>query len=87
MKNVEVLVNTFLHPKTETKIMFVTLFYSFLKNSEPQYVIFEGKRSSIIILKLCKFNVNLWTLCFVLEKVNTCRPLVRESMCGEEVFR
>ena len=49
---------------TETKIIFKTLFYSFLKNYST------SKRSTIIFFKLCKANVNLWNLCFfVLQKV------------------
>ena len=35
----------------------------------PEQVIFSGTLSTIIIFKRCKFNVNLWTLCFVLQKV------------------
>ena len=27
--------------------------------------IVSGKLSTIIIFKLCKFNVNLWSLCFL----------------------
>ena len=34
------------------------------KTTAPQQVIF----STIIIFKLCKFNVNLWTLCFLSYK-------------------
>ena len=47
---------------TETNIIFMTLFYLF------QQVVFSGKRSTIIFFKLCKFNVNLWTLCFLSYK-------------------
>ena len=55
--------NNFRLTITETKIIFITLFCSFL--------IFLGKLSNIIIFKLHKFSVNLWTLCFfVLQKVH-----------------
>ena len=47
----------------------MTLFYSFLKNTAPHQLIFLGKLSTIIIFKRCKFSVNLWKLCFVLQKV------------------
>ena len=51
----------------ETNIIFMTLFYSFLKNS------------IIIIFKLCEFNVNLLTLLFfVLQKVH--RPFKIKPM-------
>ena len=49
----------------KTKMIFMTLFYSFLKIYTPQQVIRSGKLSIIIIFKLCKFNVNLLTLCFL----------------------
>ena len=39
-------------------------FTNFSKTAAPQYVKFQGK----LYTKLCKFNVNLWTLCFVLGK-------------------
>ena len=39
------------------------------KLQQLQQVIFEGKLSNIILFKLCKFNVNLWTVCFVWQKV------------------
>ena len=38
------------------------------KITAPQHVIFSGKLSTIIIFKLCKFSVNLWTLCFMSYK-------------------
>ena len=41
----------------------MTLFYSFLKN-------YSTSASNIFREAFyCKFNVNLWTLCFVLQKV------------------
>ena len=43
----------------------------FLKNSKttaPRQAIFKGKLSTIISFKLCKFYVNLWTLCFAPTK-------------------
>ena len=47
------------------------LFINSSKTTAPQQVIFSGKLSTIIIFKLCKFNVNMWTLCFfVLQKVH-----------------
>ena len=63
--------NTFLH----AKIIFVSwslrrklfswhCFTHFSKTTAPQQVIF----STIIIFKLCKFNVNLWTLCLLSYK-------------------
>ena len=67
--------NTFLH----AKIIFVSwslrrklfswhCFTHFSKTTAPQHVIFSGKLSTIIIFKLCKFSVNLWTLCFLSYK-------------------
>ena len=64
--------NTFLH----AKIIFVSwslrrqlfswhCFTHFPKTTASQQVIFSVKLSSVIIFKLCKFNVNLWTLCFL----------------------
>ena len=49
------------------KIIFATLFYSFLKNynTTASYIL----RETIFMFKPCRFNVNLWTLCFVLQKV------------------
>ena len=41
----------------------------FSKTTALQQVIFTGMLSTIIIFKLCKFNVNLLTLCYVLQKV------------------
>ena len=38
------------------------------KTRAPQHVMFSGKLSTIIIFKLCKFSVNLWTLCFLSYK-------------------
>ena len=48
------------------KIIFMTLFYSLPQNySTPARNIFmEAFYYSIIIFKLCKLSVNLWTLCF-----------------------
>ena len=43
-------------------------FTHFPKAAAPQHVIFSGKLSTIIIFKLCKFSVNLWTLCFLSYK-------------------
>ena len=43
---------------------------------------FKGKLSTIIIFKLCKFNVNLWTLCFVLHKVPKPMKHVRLEMAA-----
>ena len=40
-------------------------FPHFSKTTTPQQVIFWKKLSTIIIFKLCEFDVNLWTLCFV----------------------
>ena len=67
---------------TETKVIFMTLFYSFLKNyTAPQQVIFSGKLSTVIIFKLCKFNVNLWTLWgfFSYKKYIGCRGRVDKN--------
>ena len=50
----------FLHNKTETNTYFS-------KTTTPQYVQLQGKLSTIIIFKLCTFNVNL-ALCIVLGK-------------------
>ena len=41
----------------------------FSKTTAPQQLIFQGTLSTIIIFKRCKFSVNLWTLCYVLQKV------------------
>ena len=38
------------------------------KTTAPQHVILSGKLSTIIIFKLCKLSVNLWTLCFLSYK-------------------
>ena len=56
---------TGLHAKSETKII---CFTNFSETTAPQLVKFQGKHSTIIIFKLCRFNVNLWTFCFVLGK-------------------
>ena len=51
-------------------------FTHFPNTTAPQNVIFSGKLSTIIIFKLCKFSVNLWTLYFfVLQKLH--RPFTR----------
>ena len=64
-------VNIFCLVITETRIVFETLFYSFLKKYSTTASPISGTLSTIIIFKLCKFNVNLWTLCFfVLQKVH-----------------
>ena len=52
---------------TETKL-FSDLFYSFLKNYSTSASNILREAFYIIIFKLCKFNVNLWTLCFVSYK-------------------
>ena len=53
----------------ETEIISMTLFYSFLKNySTSARNLFREAFYTIIIFKLCKFNVNMWTLCFVSYK-------------------
>ena len=46
----------------------MTLFYSFLKNYSTSASNISREAFYIIILKLCKFNVNLSTLCFVSYK-------------------
>ena len=48
----------------------MTLFFSFLKflTTAPQQLIFYDTLSTIMIFKQYKFNGNLWTLCFVLQK-------------------
>ena len=43
-------------------------FTHFPKTTAPPHIIFSGKRSTIIIFELCKFSVNLWTLCFLSYK-------------------
>ena len=55
----------FKHGKTETNFFYFT---QFSKTTAPQKVKFKRKLSTIKIFKLCKFSVNLWTLCFVLGK-------------------
>ena len=40
----------------------------YLKTTSPQQLLFSWKLSAIIIFKLCKFSVNLWTLCFLSYK-------------------
>ena len=47
----------------------MTLFYLFLKNYNTSATNILREALYYSIFKLCKFNVNLWTLCFVLEKV------------------
>ena len=50
------------------KHFFVTLFFNthFSKTTASQQIIFFNRKlSTIVILKACKFKVNLWTLCFV----------------------
>ena len=48
----------------------MTLFYSFLKNySTSATNTLTLTLSTIIIFKQCKFNVSLWPLCFMLQKV------------------
>ena len=44
-------------------------FTHFPKTTAAQQLIFQGTLSTIIIFKQCKFNVNLWKLCFELQKV------------------
>ena len=41
----------------------------FLQTTAPQRVQCSGKLSTINVLKRCKFNVNMWTLSFVLQQV------------------
>ena len=57
--------------KLRQKLFSWHCFTNFSKTTAPQKVIFYGKLSTIIIFKLCKFNVNPWTLFFFffLQKV------------------
>ena len=58
--------NNFHHTMTtETEIILWHGFTHFSKTAAPQQVMLQGKLSTIIIFKLSKLNVNLWTLCFV----------------------
>ena len=50
------------------KIRVYMLITHFPKITAPQHVIFSGKLSTTIVFKLCKFGVNLWTLCFLSYK-------------------
>ena len=50
------------------KRQFITFCTHFSKTTAPQKLIISWKLSSIIIFKLCKFNVNLWTLCLLSYK-------------------
>ena len=50
------------------KLFSLHCFTHFPKTTAPQHVAFSGKLSTIIIFKLCKFSVNLWTLCFLSYK-------------------
>ena len=43
-------------------------FTHFSKTTAPQQVILSGKLSTIIIFRLCEFNVNLWTSWFLSYK-------------------
>ena len=51
-----------------------TTFTHFSKTTASQSVKFQGELSTIIIFKLCKFNVNLWTF-FVRKKFIGLYPL------------
>ena len=53
----------------------------FPKTTAPQPVIFSGTLSTIIIFKLCKFSVNLLTLCFLSYK-KYIHPL-RQTRCHQ----
>ena len=66
---------------TETNIIFMTLFTHFSKTTAPQQVIFSGQLSTIIIFKLCKFSVNLWTLFFFSYKkyLNTLKLKLKQT--------
>ena len=64
--------NSFCLSDDETKIVLacknVFSLYCFTHFiTAPPQLIFLGALSTIIIFKLCRFNVNLWTLCFVLQ--------------------
>ena len=59
-------------------------FTHFPKTTAPQHVILSGKLSTIIIFKLCKFSVNLWTLCFLSYKSYN-DPLKTKSLQGWSV--
>ena len=51
-------------------VFFVTLFYSFLKKLQHlSQLFFNGSFLLSLSSNFVKFNVNLWTLCFVLQKV------------------
>ena len=45
------------------------MFYSFFKNYSTSAS--TGNLCSTIVFKLCKFSVNLWTLCFLSDRKYT----------------
>ena len=61
-------------------------FDHFPKTTAPQHVIFSGKLSTIIIFKLCKFSVNLWTLCFLsyIDPLNSAFSIIIQ--CSKSVL-
>ena len=73
---------------TETKLIFLTFCTNFSKTTAPRQVIFFEKLSTIIIFKRCKFNVNLWTLCFLSYKkyIDPLKTLDTIGNCQRQVF-
>ena len=70
---------------TENKIIFMTLFFSFLKNNSTlKQLIFSGKLSTTIIFKLCKFSVNL-SLCFLSYR-KYIHPLMGDTQQDCKIF-
>ena len=55
-------------------------FTHFSKTTSPRQVIFQGKLSTITIFKLWQINVNLRTLCFVLQKVKYTFGFLNQSV-------
>ena len=53
---------------TEMKIIFITLFYKFLKNYSTSANNIFREAFYHRYLQTVKFNVNLWTLCFLSNK-------------------
>ena len=63
-------------------------FTHYPKTTAPQHVIFSGKLSTIIIFKLCKFSVHLWTLYFLSYKkyIHPTCPLSRQLCLTQFIY-
>ena len=62
----------------------MTLFTHFSKTtSAPQQLIFQCTLSTIVIFKRCTFNVNVQTLCLVLQKVPRSLNILSTKNCHQ----